>query len=241
MKITILILLLSLSLGAQAQLNDSVNYHVKLSSTGVVNQTNNQRSYLLNNRINFSAAKEWYKANLSAGHIYGKQNQTQTNNDFNAAADFNIYQTQRFYYWGLAGYTSSFSLKIIDRYQAGLGAAYDLVYKPAARINLSNGILYESSHLYRADSTRDKYQTFRNSFRLSYKFTYQSVVILEGTHFVQNALGMADDYILLSNNNLSVKISSWLSITAALTYNRVNRTSSENLLINYGLSIEKFF
>ena len=85
------------------------------------------------------------------------------------------------------------------------------------------------------------YQTFRNSLRLQYKFVIKEIVVLEGRHFLQNSLSLGSDYIIKSNTALSVKLRSWLAVTAALTYNKLNRTNRENLLMNYGLTVEKYF
>lgn len=242
MKNIVSLLLLSIiSCIAHAQFNDSVHYHARVVSTGIVNKTTDRSSYVLNNRINFSVRKKIFEANLAASHVYGKQNQSLSNDDFNSSVDFNLFQTERFYYWGLGTYTKSFSLKIVNRAQAGVGVAYDVLKKSWGEVNLSNGILYESSNLYLADSARETYQTFRNSFRLMYKFTYKKLITLDGTHFIQNSLDIPNDYILRSNNTLSVKLTNWLSLTASLVYNKVNRAATENLLINYGLTVEKYF
>lgn len=242
MKIFVsLCLLLLTSAIAHAQFNDSVHYHARLVSTGIVNKTTDRSSYVLNNRINFSVRKKIFEANLAASHVYGKQNQTLSNNDFNSSVDFNFFQTERFYYWGLGTYTKSYSLKVVDRGQAGVGVAYDVLKKSWGKVNISNGILYETSNLYLADSTRETYQTIRNSFRLMYKFNYKKLITLDGTHFIQNSLSIPDDYILRSSNTLSVKLTNWLSLTASVVYNKVNRAATDNLLINYGLTVEKYF
>ncbi|WP_299291965.1 hypothetical protein [uncultured Mucilaginibacter sp.] len=47
--------------------------------------------------------------------------------------------------------------------------------------------------------------------------------------------------IIRSNTNLSLKIQKWLVFTTSFNYNRQNRTHSENVLLNYGLTIEKYF
>ncbi len=224
-----------------AQFSDSVHYHVKYASTGVLNRTNENSSYILNNALNFSIRKKTVELNARSSYVYGKQNQLLTNSDFAGTLDGDFYQTQRFYYWVLGNYTSSRSLKIANRYQTGVGIAYKLIDNTDILLNVSNGILYESSDLYLADSTRELYQTFRNSFRLIYKFSYKNIITLNGTHYVQNSLQYAEDYIIRSNNSLSVKLTTWLSLTASLLYNRVNRAASENLLINYGITIEKYF
>ncbi len=241
MKNALIILILIYAGKCEAQFNDSLNYYAKYASSGVINTTNDGTSYILTNAARFSIGKQSLKLNLSGSYIYGRQGQKTTNDDITTGLDFNIYQTPKFYYWGLGSFDKSLSLKVDSRYQSGLGAAYVLVDNPYVYLNISDGILYEASDIYLKDETRELYNTFRNSFRLIYRFSYKNIVKLEGTHFIQNSLSDGSDYILRSNNTLSVKLSNWLSISASLAYNRINRNTNENLLINYGVTIEKYF
>ncbi len=141
----------------------------------------------------------------------------------------------------MTSYLKSYSLKVNDQFQGGLGAAYELIDKPVARLNISNGILFENNDLLLKDTIQDVYHTFRNSLRVQYKFTISKIFVLEGTHYYQQSLSYLDDYILKSTNALSVKLRSWLALTAALNYNKINRTERENLFMNYGLTFEKYF
>ncbi|MCK7555540.1 DUF481 domain-containing protein [Chitinophaga sedimenti] len=230
------------SLTTAAQFSDSVHYYAKYASTGSINQTNDGRAYLLNNVAAFKVSKKKISLNADAAYVYGAQNGAQTNNDVSAGLNFNIYRTnRRFYYWGLATYDRSYSLKVNNRAQAGLGVAYDILRTPTAMLNVSDGPLFEYSDLIRDDTIPEKYQTVRNSLRVMYKFTIHNIVVLEGSQFWQQSLLKGDDYILKSVNSVSVKLRSWLAITTALNYNRINRTGRENLLVNYGITLEKYF
>ncbi|WP_341840267.1 hypothetical protein [Chitinophaga caseinilytica] len=232
-----------LALQATAQFSDSTHYYVKYASTGSINRTQDAKSYLLNNWLAFKISKRKVVLNADAGYIYGRQDASKTNSDFSASLNFNWYQgdDRRFYYWGLTSYLKSYSLKVNDQFQGGLGAAYDVVSRPAALVNLSNGILFENNDLLMKDTIPDVYHTFRNSLRLYYKFTISKIVVLEGSHFYQQSFRYIDDHILKSTNSLSIKLRSWLAITAALQYNKINRTERENLFMNYGLTMEKYF
>jgi hypothetical protein len=183
--------------------------------------------------------------NLSNLWIYGKQNQNRTNNDIASSLDFNIYekrQPARFYVWGLASYESSFSLKINSRLQTGLGVGYNLINKPNAVLIVSDGILYEQSDLYQtSDGVDNDYETFRNSFRIKFRWIIKELVTIDGSDFIQHALDDGDDYIIKSNTNVSIKVLRWLSFTTSLTYNKIALTKRENLLLNYGLTVEKYF
>src|SRR5688572_3349120 len=89
------------------QFNDTINYYLNYTSTGLVNKTNDGRSYVLNNNFRLGVSKKRVSMNISSLWIYGKQNESRTNNDLTAALDFNFYekrQPARFYIWGLASY-----------------------------------------------------------------------------------------------------------------------------------------
>ncbi len=181
--------------------------------------------------------------NFIASWIYGQQQKKLlTNNDFTSTFDINFYdKKKRFYYWGLADFDASYSLKINQRYQAGAGVGYNILKDTNAYLNLSDGILYEKSDLSDTVSTHHQYETFRNSFRLRYHFIIWKVLVLDGTNFYQNSLSHRDDYIIKLNNSLSVKLKKWLAITTSVIYNKVSRTQSESFLLNYGITIEKYF
>jgi hypothetical protein len=226
----------------RSQFTDSIFYRVNYSSTGTINKTNDVSSYVLANGFRFNVNKKDVRINMNSGWVFGQQQQRLTNNDFTSSLDFNLYKTlPHFYYWGLANYDKSFSLKIIRRYQAGVGAAYNVLDKRTFSLNVSDGVLYESSHLKINDSISNRYHVLRNSFRLRYRLIFKEVIELNGTNFLQNAINRDNDYIINSVNSLSFILRKWLSLTASATFNRVERTRRENLLITFGLSVEKYF
>ena len=230
------------SLGSFAQFNDSVTQHAKLSVSGNINRTNLATTYLLNNEARYSMNKPRTVLNTLAAWVYGKQASLTTNNDFQVTTDFNLYnQKKNFYYWGLANYTTSLSLRINNQLQTGLGAAYNLVNTTTSWINISNGLLFETSSVAAKNQGDEAYQTIRNSFRLAYRFVIRDLVIINGTNFLQNSLSDGSDYIIRTNNSAGIKLNRWLSFTAAINYNQFRRTSTENLLFTYGLTAEKYF
>jgi hypothetical protein len=225
-----------------AQFNDSVHHYVNFSSSGIINKTNNSSSYVLNNALRYNISKKSIRLNSSSKWMYGEQQNILTNNDFNSSLDFNLYKTfPHFYYWGLGNYDKSYSLRINNRLQAGLGVAYNFIDTTNAFVNLSDGILYENSSLRINDSTNKYYSIFRNSFRFRYRFVISKIIIVEGTNFFQNSLSNSNDYIINANNSISLRLRSWLSLTGATSYNRNQQTSRENILLTFGLSAEKYF
>lgn len=225
-----------------SQFTDTTEHYISYASTGVINRTNQSSSYVLTNALRFSIRKKSISLNNSANWIYGQQQDNLTNNDFTNTLDFNRYITKKFYYWGLGNFDKSYSLKINSRLQSGLGLAYSFVDTTNAFINLSDGLLYESSDINRNDTTREIYNTFRNSFRLRFRFASKNeLVVLDGVSFLQNSLSVKEDYIIRSLTNLSFRLRKWLSLTTSATFNKVNRTNRENLLITYGLRAEKYF
>lgn len=242
-KLVIVLLLTVFRQLAVAQFSDSTHYYFNYSSTGSINHTNDGSSYLLNNGFKFGIKKKRIALNLNNAWIYGSQDNNLTNNDYAAGLDFDLYRKNNphFYYWGLANYTTSYSLKIKNQLQSGLGAAYSLFDRSDAYLNISDGILFESSNLYLNDTTHDVYQTFRNSLRVQFKFIISKRIEISGSHFWQPSLSRGNDYILRSNINLGIKLQKWLSITTAFNYNKFSRTHRENLLFTYGLTFEKYF
>ncbi|WP_207492644.1 DUF481 domain-containing protein [Aridibaculum aurantiacum] len=228
---------------SHAQFSDSVHYFTSFASTGINNRTNDGTSYVLTNAASFKINKQNFIFNSNANWIYGLQQQTLTNNDVTAAVDFNWYKggNKRFYYWGLANYDASYSLNINHRSQTGAGVAYSVLDEDNAYLNLSNGILFEYVDLVLPDSIRDVYSTFRNSFRLQFRFKIGELVTFDGGSFLQNSLQYKNDFIVRSNTNLSFKLKKWLSLTAATTYNHISRTRRENLLFTFGFRIENYF
>lgn len=237
-----LLLCLCCATGAGAQYSDSVHYHVNYSSTGAINKTNDGDSYLLSNGLKLGVRQKRLSLNWNNNWVYGQQNRKLTNNDFLSSLDFNLYSSlPHFYYWGLATYNTSYSLKIRNQFQAGLGAAYNVVDQPNAVLNLSDGFLYEYGDLIQNDTARDTYHTWRNSLRVQFRWTIREIVSLNGNAFWQPSLSDSHDYIVRSNVNLSLKLRKWLSLTTGFTYNRFNRTQRENMLITYGLTIDQYF
>lgn len=236
------ILLLLVTFSGFAQFNDSTHYYVSCKSAGSINRTNANSAYLLNNAFKVSLDRKQFTLNLANSWVYGEQQNKLTNNDFNSTLDCNIYNSlPHFFYWALGNYTASYSLKVIDQYQTGAGLAYNVFDRAKIKINVSDGILYESSDIRLTDSTHDKYTTFRNSLRLSFKLNIHELITFNGVNFLQNSLSSNSDYIIKSNLTLGVKLRKWLSLTTTYSYNRYNRTGRENTLFSYGLTVEKYF
>lgn len=227
-----------------AQFNDSTHYYARFASTGVVNKTDGASSYVLSNAATYSIDKRKYFFTAAAGYIYGANDGGLTNNDFTSTATFDFLKKQRrLYYWALVNYDKSYSLKITNRLQAGAGLAYKFIKDSTGKqeFTLSDGFLYETSNLMDSKLGKDVYQTVRNSFRIKFHFTIKDIVVIDGNNFFQPSILDISDYAIRSTNSLSVKLYKWLSITAAQTYNRISRTDRENLLLTFGLTVDKYF
>jgi hypothetical protein len=227
---------------ASAQFNDTVNYFVRHSSTGILNKTNDRNAFVLNNALRFSFYKRNVSLNTSNSWIYGKQQGELSNNDFTSAVDVDLFKSRKhIYYWGLLHYEKSFSLKINHRFQGGVGVGYYLLDREHFVVQVSDGILFEKSDLL-IDETPDlAYETYRNSLRLKFRFTHRDMFTLEGTDFVQHSLSDKSDYIIRSSTNFSVKLWKWVSLTLVVNYNKLALTNRENFLLNYGVTLEKYF
>jgi len=240
--ITIVMYILLVPILAFAQYNDTVNYYTGLSSMGTLNQTESSSSYLLNNILKLGIKKKDYSLNSTNGWVYGSQNRILTNNDFNSVLDFDVYKLlPHCYYWGLIDYTSSFSLKINSQYQVGAGIAYNIIDHKNSQLNISDGIVYEKSDIFLYDTVRDLYDTYRNSFRLAFKWNIGSIFSINGMGYFQNSFSLKKDYIIRTNVAMSIKLKKWLSFTASYIYNRFNRINTENSLLTYGLTIDRYY
>lgn len=234
----IIIIQLLIGATARAQFNDSTYHRLTLGISGSINKANGSTAYLLNNSLGFSVKKNDFVFNSSNNWIYGRQNNQLTNNDYSSTLNFNLYKTiPHFYYWGLANYNTSYSLKINNQLLAGVGIAYSILDRPNAYFNISDGILYDKSNLL----GNLNYDTWRNSFRIQYHFAIKELITLDGSNFLQSAYTDKDDYIIRSNTVLGIKLRKWISLTSSLTYNKMNITRSDNLIFTYGVSLDKYF
>ena len=230
-------LLLSLQ-KVKAQYSDTTFHHILLSSTGSINRSNADRAYLLNNSLNFGLKKNSVVFNSTSTWLYGKQNETLSNNDFSSSLNFNLYKTiPHFYYWGLLNYNTSYSLKLKNQLLAGLGIAYSILDKDNAYVNISDGVLFDQSSLVIGEN----YHTYRNSLRLQYHFAIKEILTVDGSHFLQNSFSRKGDYIIRSVTTLGLRLRQWISLTSSLNYNKMNITNSENLNLTYGLTLDKYF
>jgi hypothetical protein len=227
-----------------AQFSDTVHYYVNFLGTGNLNRTNTTGStYLLNNAFTFQVNKKKFSINSTASHIYGKNPTAKTNDDFLGILNLDILKgVQHFYYWALTSYEKSFSLKLDKRFQAGVGVGYTFVNTDNANLELSDGVLFETTDLSIRDQRgQTSYRTVRNSLRLKYRFVIKEIFRFDGVDFYQPSFSEGDDYILKLNANFSIKLYKWLNLTTSFNYNRQNITRTENLFMSYGLSMEKYF
>jgi hypothetical protein len=242
MKALFTLLIIAVSLPVFAQFNDTINYYVNHTSTGVINKTNDGSSYVLNNGLKFNIYKKSASLNTTNTWIYGKNQNGLTNNDYSAVIDLNLFKNARhLYYWALGNFDKSYSLKINHRLQAGTGIGYYVIDHKTFVMQLSDGLLYENSDLYDSETSSNKNEILRNSFRIKFRLVVKEILTIDGSDFLQNSLRDKDDYIIKSNTNLSLKLQKWLSLTVSFTYNKLNVTGRENLLLTYGLTLERYF
>lgn len=229
-------------LDAAAQFSDSTPHYIRYDINGILNKTNDVRSYVLNTGLSFTIKKKEFSLTSSNNWVYGRSGSNLTNNDFFSGLNLDyLKDVQKLYYWALATYTTSYSLKINYQFQAGGGIGYNFVNRKNFEFVVTDGLLFESASLQPTPLEKDIYQTVRNSLRIKHRLNFNDVVSLNGTHFWQPSLGAIDDYIIRSITTCSVKLRKWLSIAAGLTYNKITRTNRDNLLVTVGLSAERYF
>ncbi len=242
MKKIILLLLVLIPPAVFAQFNDSITHFIHYGSAGTFNKTNDANSFVLNNNFKFSIEKKTISFHTIDTWIYGEQSGVLINNDFSAVFDCDVLKNQQqVYYWAIATFDKSFSLKINHRAQAGAGLGLHLVRKDHVSVIVSDGLIYEVADLTDAELGQRKYDVWRNSLRVKYKWLIHNIVNLDGFGFLQPSLSSGDDTIIKSTTTLSLKLNKWFSLTSSLTYNKVTVTNRENLLMTYGLVMEKYF
>lgn len=246
MRVPRIYLLFFISLCVQhtaiGQFNDSTHHYLRYASTGIINRTTETRSFVLTNALGYSMRKKKIDLNSSTAWVYGRNNGNLSNNDFNSVLNLDyLRNVQRVYYWALTNYTTSYSLKINNQFQIGAGLGYSILKNEKASLVISDGILFEKSNVELASIGNQRYETWRNSLRVKFKFLMGSSVTLDGTSYWQPSLKDSHDYIIQSNTNLSIRLKKWLSVTSSLNYNRFARTNRENLLVNFGLVAETYF
>lgn len=231
-----------LPLVAFPQFNDSTNYYVNYTGTGIVNKTNDGNSYLFNNFVKFNIYKKQYALNTTNGWIFGEQKNQLSNNDFTSVADVSLFKNKRhIYYWALGAFDKSYSLKINHRVQTGGGIGYYAIDLQSFVLELSDGVLYENSDLYDNENGSNNFSIARNSFRIKFRILASNILTLDNTNYLQHSLSDKKDYIIKSTTTLSVKLKKWLSFTSAVTYNKVSVTQRENLTATFGLTLENYF
>lgn len=227
---------------ATAQFNDSTHYQVRYAGTGILNRTNTSESYITNQAVKFNMLTNKVELNFNNTYTYGEQRRKLSNNDFSSSLDINYYSTiPHFFYWVLAIYETSFSLKINNRGQQGLGLAYRVLDRgDSLQVLLTNGILYEQSNINLSDGEQKIYSTFRNSFRIKSKIR-RGKFTFEGIGFYQPSLQDGNDYIIKGNGTMAYRFWKYLSFTTNLTYNYQNLNKTENLYMSVGLGFDRFF
>lgn len=242
LRVTLLFFILLNAINSVAQYSDSTSHYLNYAFTGAINKTQDGSSNLLDNGLRVGMKKKSISMNFSNKFVYGKQNGLLSNKDFSSSFDINLYKTfPHFYYWGLATYNSSYSLKVNNQWMSGVGIAYSILDRPNAYVNFSDGVLVDHTDLDLSNGITDKYETLRNSFRINYKFVLLTNLLLNGSNFIQNSLSSRSDYIIKTTNSLNFKINKWLLLKAQADYNKVNRNKRDNLLLTYGLSFERYF
>jgi hypothetical protein len=227
---------------AHAQFNDSINHYLYVGSTGTFSKTNDLNSYVLANNVKFTVSKKKVSFNTSNSWVYGKQSDVKSNDDFSSLIEFDFLKKQkRLYYWGNGTFDKSFSLKIDYRYQAGAGLGLNIAQQPNLVLNVTEGLIYETGSLIDKDLGERRYNIWRNSARVKYRWVIQDIVILDGYVLYQPSISTRNDVIFKTSTTLSVKVRKWLSLSSALTYNEITLTDRRNLIVTYGIVMERFF
>jgi hypothetical protein len=230
-----------------AQGKPDSTYQISFTGSGSINKAVDDITYLFNNDLKFVMEHDSTSSlSFDNNWVYGTDHHMLTNNDYSSILQFDLGRHRHknrphFYYWGLASYNTSYSLKVNNQFLAGAGLAFSIFDNTHAKLSLSDGPVYDHSDLILPDSSRLSYNTVRNSFRLAFRFEVKNLLVIDGTDFLQNSFSMGSDYIVRSTTNLSFKLNKWLLLTSSLVYNEQRRTESSNFIFTYGVKIDKYF
>jgi hypothetical protein len=227
---------------AYGQFNDSINHYIYIGSTGTFSKTNDLNSFVLANNVKFTVSKKRLSFHTANSWVYGEQSDVKSNNDFSGLAEFDFLKNQkRIYYWGNGTFDKSYSLKIDYRYQLGAGIGFNIVKSDKLLLNITDGFLYETGNLQDKDLGERDYDIWRNSARFRYRWVVQDIVILDGFVLYQPSISTRNDMIFKTATTLSIKVRKWLSLSSAFTYNEISLTNRRNLIVTYGVVMERFF
>jgi Protein of unknown function, DUF481 len=235
------------SLAKKAIVHPDSTYDISFLGAGSINRTSTDITYLINNDLKFMITQDTtFALTFDNNWVYGTDHHQLTNNDYSSVLQFDLgrhkYKNHpHFYYWALANYNTSYSLKVNSQVLAGAGAAISIFDGAHVKLNLSDGPVFDQSSVVLPDSSHLSYHTVRNSFRIAFKFEIKDLIVIDGSDFLQNSFNMGSDYIIRSTTNLSLKINKWLQLTSSLLFNEQKRTESTNLLFTYGIKIDKSF
>ncbi|HVS92652.1 MAG TPA: DUF481 domain-containing protein [Mucilaginibacter sp.] len=220
-------------------------FHLNFAGTGSINRSANDITFLFNNDLKLGVEKNKLALSFDNNWIYGTDHHALTNNDY-----FSVLQADwakpkmrsGVYYWALASYNTSYSLKVNSQVLTGAGIAYNIFLDPNAWFGISDGVVYDHSDLVLPDSVHLDYSTIRNSLRVLFHLVLKkNLLAMDETAFLQNSLRLASDYIVRSATTLSLRLNKWLDLTSSLNYNEQKRTEASNLVFTYGLKIDKYF
>ena len=188
--------------------------------------------------MKLGVTKGKFSVQNSDGWIYGEQSSIKINNDFSSVLEGDyLKNVSKLYVWGLGTFDKSYSLKINYRYQVGAGPGFTVVRDNKSSLIISDGIMFERGDLVDPELGPISYTTWRNSFRVKYRWLIHELVTFDGTGFVQPSLSHKHDNILRYTTTLSVKVRKWLSLTSSVTYNKLTRTDRQNLVVTYGIGV----
>ena len=221
---------------------DTTKFHITYSSTGSYNKTQSSNSFLFNNVLDLLEKNKSIAFNLSGTYLYGRQNSITSNRDISTILNFDYFKSppiKNSYYWCLLEYSSSLSLKVNTEKQFGFGFAFILINNPTARLTFSDGVIYDQNNVL-LNNLNINHDVIRNSFRIRYHFLINNIFNLAGLTYYQTSLEK-NDFIIKSTQTAGVKLNNWLSVGSSLTFNKYAFIQRENLLLTYGLIVDKSF
>lgn len=176
----------------------------------------NVNRQLISNKLTFNYHYKVYEFNISASHIYGKQNLIKTENDFFSGITTNIWHKSTAYIWGMASSEKSFSRGTNHRENIGAGVGFNLIpYQKNRNLSVTYGYLYENTDFIILDDI----ETVRISTRIRGRHSFlRNYIQLFHETFIQPSIVAADNYRWRTNISLEIPLTKYINFKSGYQY-----------------------
>jgi putative salt-induced outer membrane protein YdiY len=200
------------------------------SSVGLGLTATSGNSDITNLALTFQAVNEMERAKWStnANVTYATTDGDETANKGGIFTQFDYFQTERFFYYGKAGFEFDKFAELDLRTSPGAGVGYVLAQREGIELTASAGANVVTDFF--SDDTEDTRAT--TSFAEEFKYAFSSTADLFQSFNIQNNFEDFGDYLISAEVSLTSKMSDRLSLKASLLDRYDSDPFSEDLKNN---------